>query len=75
MKTKLEDLKKGDVVALRFGFEYIQAIDIGNNGTHVVWYSKDWLKRSAVVSSYEKMESMGWTHIGIKKMFGIKLIA
>lgn len=63
-KSKLEELKKGDAIAIVYGFEYLKAVVIGNNGSHITWYSESWLKSSAKVSTYDELESMSWTHIG-----------
>lgn len=64
MKKKLKELKKGDIIAIVFGFDYLKAIVVGNNGTCIIWYSVNWTRSSAKISSYGKMESMKWSFIG-----------
>lgn len=63
MKT-LEQLKEGDAIAIKYGFDYLRAKVIGNNGTHITWHSDKWLRSSSKVNSYKEMEDMNWTLIG-----------
>lgn len=63
-KEKLSELQEGDAVAIMYGFDYLKVIIIGNTGSHITWYSNQWLKDSSRVSSYSEMNEMKWTHIG-----------
>jgi len=60
----LESLRSGDAIAIKYGFDMLQARVIANNGTHIIWSSFRWLRSSARVSAYKEMEEMEWTYLG-----------
>ena len=63
-KNNLNEIQKNDAIAIVFGFDYLKAVVVGNSGSHIIWYSENWGKSSAIVSTYKQMEAMNWTHIG-----------
>ena len=64
MKKNLSEITEGDAIAVHFGYDYIKCRVLGNNGKYITWSSFEWLKSSAVVSSYEEMGLTGWTYLG-----------
>jgi hypothetical protein len=69
MKTQLRDLTKGDVISIKYGFDFKKAIVVGNNGQYISWnFDFNGLSEDTFKSEpYTEIESYYWSHIGIIK--------
>lgn len=66
-KTKLEELSKGDLLSIKYRFNFIQVGVYGNNGEVITWARVDygsWFEKS---EPYSKIEEYEWSHIGTFK--------
>ena len=73
MKTKLEELKEGDIITTKDSCIYKRFVIVANNGKFLTYYNVDRPYKYPEVHSYEEFSlprGKKWSHIGeIKTVF------